>query len=252
MKEDLEKTVDLNLAARVMLVCSTHGIKDPVEINSRRENLKQEIMQRIAEDNIGVDGLSDLMDGCIGKLEFELEHGTDKSDQMPASKEPVEEKQAADQYPTVQDVKAKKRSGYQPHAEEMTKKLESERKPIQNLLLEDCVQLRLLEQKRAEYLVTQFAGKLPHVAEEEVVIELRNNLHQQVRRFMRKHKGGPWASPKDQEELRLEIARTPTVRSTLHLTRQLLRERRQWLNKSKKSLTGRLFGSRLKMEKDKK
>jgi hypothetical protein len=132
----------------------------------------------------------------------------------------------------------------------MTEKLANERKPIQTLLCEDCVQLGLLKPKRAEYLVTQFAGKLPNEAEDEVVIELRNNLHEQVRKFMRKHKGGPWASPKDQEDLRLEIARTPTVRSMLLLTRQLLRERQQWLNKSKRSLTGRLFGSRLKMEKD--
>jgi hypothetical protein len=251
MKDDLEKAVDLNLAARVMLVCNMHGLKDSVEISSKRENVKQQVMQRISDRGVGVEGISELLDECIGELELELEQGIVHGESITPCNDPSEEEQATpDPNQAAPSIKQKKTTGYQPHAAEMTKKLKDERKPIQNLLREDCVQLGLLEPKRAEYLITQFAGKLPHVAEEEVVIELRNNLHQQVRRFMRKHKGGPWASPKDQEELRLEIARTPTVRSTLFLTRQLLRERQQWLNKSKRSITGRLFGSRLKMEKD--
>ncbi len=250
MDQELEKAIDLNLTARVLLVCSAHNIKLPEEINRRKEKVKQAVMRRVVENGIGAEGLSELLDECIARLEFELEHPNDNSDSP--TKGPVDSIHGATREEAVADRQSadikmqwNNDSAYRLRAVGMTQKLESERKPIQTLLLEDCVQLGLLKRKRAEYLVTQFSGKLPNEAEEEVVVELRNNLHQQIRRFMRKHKGGPWASPKEQEDLRLEIARTPTVRSLLFLTRQILRERREWLDKNSNSITGWLFGKRL-------
>jgi hypothetical protein len=132
---------------------------------------------------------------------------------------------------------------------DMPTKLAQERKPIKKLIMEDCVQLGLISKKRAKYVVTQMAGKKPVDAEKEVVIELRENLHKQVRELIRKDKDNPWSSPKAQEELRLEIVNTPTVRSVLFLTRDIYREREEWLKKSHNSITGRIFGSKMGLDK---
>jgi uncharacterized protein YlaI len=247
MKEDLEKAVDLNLAARVMLACNLRNIKDPIEINTKRERVRQEIMRRIDEGNIGVEGLSELLDECVGKLELELDQKRvgDKSTASPP--EPSTEEPAADRKQATSREPPKKSSGYQPSTADKTQRLANERKPIQTLLCEDCVQIGLLKPQRAEYLATQFAGKLTNEAEEEVLVELRNNLQEHVRRIIRKLNGGPWPTPKEQENLRVEIAEIPTVRSLLFLTREILREREEWLDKN--SITGRLFGHRLKLGK---
>jgi hypothetical protein len=249
MKEDLEKAVDLNLAARVTLVCSAHGIKDPLEINSKRESVKRDIMERITENHVGVERLSDLLDICIAKMESDLLQSMEeeKTTDIPVTKsaEPSRKKSSADRKHTSAETTQKKGSGYRPKSAALAEKLVSERKPIQTLLREDCVQIGLLKPQRAEYLANQFSGKLPYEAEEEVLVELRQNLHDHVRRIIRKlDGGGPWPTPKDQENLRLEIAEIPTVRSLLYLTRQILREREDWLDKH--SITGRLFGHRFK------
>lgn len=268
MEKELEEMVDLNLAARIMLVCNAHSILDREEINSRKERVKLEIINRMDErGTAGVEGLSELLDECIAKMELELEQPVKiiKTMEKPAKKTELTEKPVAEpesnleaQYveyrEQVDRQKKSKRdsgkqgSGYQPHSAAMPDKLATERKPIQTLLREDCVQIGLLKAKRAEYLANQFAGKLPVEAEEEVLIELRKNLHEHLRRFMRKHNGGPWPTPKEQEDLRIEIEEIPTVRSLLFLTREILRQRKEWLDKN--SFTGRLFGQRLKFGKD--
>jgi hypothetical protein len=248
MKEDLEKAVDLNLAARVTLLCSAHGIKDPLEINTRRESVKRDLMERITMNPVGIERLSDLLDICIAEMESELVQSVEGEKTAKAkSPEPSENKQSAGRKQAGAESTQKTGSGYRPRSAALSDKLVSERKPIQTLLREDCVQIGLLKPQRAEYLATQFSGKLTIEAEEEVLVELRQNLHEHVRRIIRKLDGGPWPTPKEQEDLRLEIAEIPTVRSLLFLTRQILREREEWLDKH--SITGRLFGHRLKFGK---
>jgi myosin heavy subunit len=273
MEKELEEMVDLNLAARIMLVCNAHSIRDPEEINSRKERVKLEIINRMADRGTsGVEGLSELLDECIAKMELELELEQPvkiiKLNEKPEKKTKIKEKKEKPVAEPDSDLEAqyveyrdqidrqkkstrdsgKQSSGYRPHSAAMPEKLATERRPIQTLLREDCVQIGLLKPKRADYLATQFAGKLPVEAEEEVLVELRKNLHEHLRRFMRKHNGGPWPTPKEQEDLRIEIEELPTVRSLLFVTREILRQRKEWLDKN--SITGRLFGHRLKFGKD--
>jgi len=134
----------------------------------------------------------------------------------------------------------------------MEHKLEEERKPIRRILQEDCVQLGLVEPARAKRLCGQMAGKEPREAEAEVVAELRNNLHAQIRAFMRKHKGGPWDSPKLQEDVRMDIAGTRSVSSLITLTRALLREREEWEQNSKKGTLSNILRGKIRLSPQKK
>jgi hypothetical protein len=126
-------------------------------------------------------------------------------------------------------------------AQDHSEKLAEQRKPLAKLIIQDCVYLGLVRPGRARYLVRNMPGKNPKLAEEEVVVELRNNLYEQIHKFMRKYKGGPWDSPMQQEEIRLDINATPSVRSLVMLTGQLLREQNQWMAQNKGGFTARLF-----------
>ncbi len=254
MSESLEKTVESNVAGRVMLLCTMLQIADLDRINAAIKDVKKDVLAQLARKRLGVDALSGLLDERIARLEQELRKSSASpapaaaAEQLKESQQPVEksaeEKSKGRKPPAAREIPEKK------DELDMTKKLAAERKPVQKLLLEDCVQIGLVTRERAEYLVTQFAGKEPKDAELEVVIELRNNLHAQIRKFMRKHKGGPWPSPKEQEELRLDIVHTPSINSLLSLTRKILRERKEWLDRSRRGITGRIFGDRLKLSKD--
>lgn len=124
---------------------------------------------------------------------------------------------------------------------DMSSKLEMQRKPVQKLITDECVKLQLVTPKRAKELIDQFAGKPPDVAETEVVDELRLNLHKQVRKIIRKDKGGAWRAPKDQEELRLDIVATKTLRGLIVLMMDILLERDEWLKANKQGLFSRFF-----------
>jgi hypothetical protein len=249
MNDSLEKTVETNAAARVMLLCTTLHVNDLDQITAAIKKVKKATLAKLEQKHLGVDAISDLLDEEIARLEKSLRKSTSASAQTTEKESKKKSKKVEDKSKATK-TDGKKRAPAKEVLEEildldMTKKLAAERKPVQKLLLEDCVQIGLVTRDRAEYLVTQFAGKEPRDAEMEVVIELRNNLHTQIRKFMRKHKGGPWPSPKEQEELRLDIVHTPSITSLLSLTRQILKERQRWINKN--SLTGRIFGDRLKL-----
>ncbi len=270
MDETLRTMVELNVSGRVLLLCNSLGIRDQAEIQNIKKRVTQEILTHMDQQSLDISALSGVLEERLRKLPEELRRPevaksiepepaativtppVSISPQNTPSIRPPDAKPVESQ----KDVAAAKESeNPQPvkqRSRDMTVKLATERKPIQRLVMEDCVQLGLLNLERAQYLVRQFPGKEVRQAELEVVTELRNNLHQQVRKFIRKHGGGPWPSPKDQEELRLEITKTPTVRSVLFLTRQILREREEWLERSHKSLTGRLFGERLKIRRGEK
>lgn len=129
----------------------------------------------------------------------------------------------------------------------MQEKLQEARKPLQKLLVEDCVHLGLLTKDRAEKAARSAVGRTREDAEEIFVVELRNNLHQQVRSYIRKHKGGPWPKPKDQEGLRLDIVATRSVHSVLMLARQILRERTKWESDRGGGVIRNLLGGKLKL-----
>lgn len=260
MDATLKTMVALNVSGRVLLLCNSLGIRDPEEIQNLKQRVTQEILTHMEEQSLDTRALPGLLEERLRKLSDELRQPTEtKSDVKPATtaaavppkasprvqSTPPPETKPVESQEEVEEKDSHAKTKQQ--SRDMTVKLATERKPIQRLVTEDCVQLGLLDLERAQYLVRQLPGKEVRQAELEVVTELRNNLHQQVRRFIRKHGGGPWPSPKDQEDLRLEITKTPTIRSVLFLTRQILREREEWLDRSHKTLTGRLFGERLKI-----
>ncbi len=135
-----------------------------------------------------------------------------------------------------------------PESMNMQEKLEESRKPLRKILKEDCVRLGLLDQHRAGQISARLAGKKRQDAEAEIVSELRNNLHTQIRGYLRKHRGGPWTTPSLQEDLRLDIANTNSVHAVVTLTRHLLKERHQWESKAKKGLFSNLLGGKLKFK----
>ena len=110
----------------------------------------------------------------------------------------------------------------------MEEKLKDDRKPVQKLLLEDCVQARLLDVSRAKELINGMTGKTPQEAELEIVEYLRQELQSQVREFIRGDKDGPWSNPHTQQELREDIHAARTVRGVLLLCRQIVKEHRTW------------------------
>jgi hypothetical protein len=128
----------------------------------------------------------------------------------------------------------------------MEARLQVERKPLRKLIREDCISLGLVSKDRAEALVNGLAGRTREQAEADIVAELRNNLHQQIRQYIRRHKGGPWSSPKAQEELRLDVVATHHIHGVLTLARQVLQERQKWESSQKKGVMQSLLGGKLK------
>ena len=110
----------------------------------------------------------------------------------------------------------------------MEQKLKDERKPVQKLLVQDCVRVGLINRKRAKQLVHSMVGKRPEDAELEIVEVLRQVLQDQVKQYIRRHQGGPWKSPHDQEDMRKDIHGARSVQSILMLARQIVKERRSW------------------------
>lgn len=236
MERSLDKLIDINASGLVLMACNSHQIWDPEQIDIHKKWVVDQIIDQMHQDQVGIEGLSKIMDEKLALLHQKLQGN---------GEQPVQQEQIKEEQPKAPKVD----SGYKPQSTDMPTKLAEERKPIKKLILEDCVQLSLITRKRAEYVVTQMAGKKPAEAEKEVVLELRKNLHEQVRRLIRKDKNGPWSSPKSQEELRLEIGQTPTLRSVIYLTREIFKEREDWKGRSRNSITGRIFGGRLTVDK---
>jgi hypothetical protein len=132
--------------------------------------------------------------------------------------------------------------GGRPDDAAYTQRLQDRRKPLKKLLTHECVAFKLMEEKRALKLLRELPGRDPEVAEGEILDELRNNLQLQIKSFIRKYQGGPWPSPRQQEEIRLEIAELPTIHSLITMTRQLIREQEEWLKKNKNDFVNRLLG----------
>ena len=117
---------------------------------------------------------------------------------------------------------AKIPSGYVPSVKSMEDKLKDERKPVQKLLLEDCVQVGLIDLPTAKRMILEMTGKTSQDAERDIVEDLRQLLQVQVKSFIRKAKGGPWADPRTQEDLRKDIHAANSVRSVVMLSRQVV------------------------------
>jgi hypothetical protein len=143
----------------------------------------------------------------------------------------------------------KEQTGYVPKAKSLPERLKDRRADMGQLLLNDCVTLKLVTPTRAKKLKHELLGKDPDQGEEEIVARLRDSLHEQIRNFILKHNGGPWATDTMQAEVRMDITRTRTIRSLVSLSRQLLEEREGWLAQAKNNLSGRFFGGKVSLNK---
>jgi hypothetical protein len=247
MDSIFEKMVKVNIQGRVFVTCQSRGISDPAVIGYYVEILEQAVTARLTDESSPSD-FQHALDEQLKWLESELDQT--RLDQ-PASTE----KRHTDEEPAVTAPAAPAStekplpSGYVPEAKSMPERLRDRRTVLEGLLVNDCVTLKLVTPDEADRFKHGLMGKDPEKAEEEVVTALRNALHQQMRKFIRKHNGGPWASSAMQEEMRMDIARTRSLQSLVTLARELLAEREEWLDKSKGSITGRLFGGRVKLDK---
>ena len=252
MSEDFEKMMKVNIQGRAFVTCQTRGVTDPTIINYYVEILEQAIRSLLTPESTAVD-FQRILEEQLVWLEGELDQTTGNTpaaqsqqpEALEAKPEVVEEPASAPSEPKEE----KKATGYVPEAKSMPERLKDRRSIMEHLLDNDCITLKLVTPKQAKNLKRGLLGKVPEKAEEELVANLRNVLYDQVRKFIRKHNGGPWASATVQHEVRMDITRTKTLRSLVTLARELLAEREEWLDKNKGLLTGRFFSGRVKLNK---
>jgi len=224
--------LEMNIAGRVMLLLSQLGMRDARSLSIFLEAVKAVVRHRAANDQpIGLGNLEPFLSEQLEMLVTALRkhrgllrvpmqaQEIGSSGQLASS---ADERDSAPRRP------AKPASGYVPVAKSMEEKLKDDRKPVQKLLLEDCVAEHLLDPRKAKELVAGMTGRTPQDAELEIVEYLRQELQTQVRHFIRSDKGGPWSSPHAQEDLRKDIHAARSVRGVLMLCRQIVKEHQEW------------------------
>jgi hypothetical protein len=248
MDSQFEQMVQMNIQGRVFIVCKNHGVTDPTIIGYYTDIMQQAISAMMTEESTPAE-FHKLLNEQADWLASEVAQLSNSSQDESATalNDEVVGSDAGEKPKTLNADK--KGSGYVPEAKSMQERLQDRRADIEHLLLNDCVTLKLVSPNQAKKLKQGLVGKDPDKAEDEVVALLRNAVHSQIRKFIRKHGGGPWATATLQTEVRMDIARTRSVRSLVSLSRQLLEEREEWLAKSKSSLTGRFFGGKVSMDK---
>jgi hypothetical protein len=237
MDTEFEKLIKVNIQGRVFVACQSRGVTDPTIIGYYVDILEQSVTALMPADCTPAD-FQAILEDQLKWLEGELDQVRGES----------ESKQGAAQarHVTTGD---KHETGYVPDAKTMPERLKDRRAIMEHLLDNDCITLKLITPEEANKFKQGLLGKEPEKAEEEVVAALRTVLHEQIRKFIRKHNGGPWSSANQQHDLRMDITRTKTLRSLVTLAKTLLGEREEWLQKTKGNLTGRFFGGKVKMNK---
>jgi hypothetical protein len=250
MDAEFEQLIKVNVKGRVFVTCQSRRVADPTIINYYVEILEQEIHAQMTDESTPTD-FHRVLEEKLTWLEGELDQTGQQAPVEPPKEVPAAPV-AAEPTPEPAAKKSeekKKPSGYVPDAKTMPERLKDKRSIMEHLLDNDCITLKLVTPKQAKKFKHNLLGREPEKAEEELVANLRNVLHEQVRKFIRKNNGGPWASATLQHEVRMDITRTKTIRSLVTLARELLEEREEWLAKTKSSITGRLFGGKVKMTK---
>ncbi len=249
MDKAFEKLIKVNTQGRVFVACQSRGICDPTIIGYYAEILEQEILALLTEDSSASEFHRVLGEQLVW-LEGELDQVRGENPLASPAMPLVEaEAEAAVVNSAGAARDEKKPTGYVPEAKTMPERLKDRRSIMEHLLDNDCITLKLVTPEEAKKYKHELLGKVPEKAEEELVALLRNVLHEQVRKFIRKNNGGPWATATLQHEVRMDITKTRSLRSLVTLARELLNEREEWLVKTKSSLTGRFFGGRVKMDK---
>lgn len=247
MDSHFAQMIEVNIKGRVFAICHAHSILDPTIIGYYNDILQQAVQAKLDAAASPAD-FCRVLDEQAAWLEAEI-------DQKPVelvgeeSVEEVEGQVPAGEACLQEEPGRKQPSGYVPKAKSMPERLADQRVGIQDLLEKECVTLKLITPEQAKQMRLRLLGQEPEKAEEELVAELRNILHQQVRAFIRKHDGGPWATVKLQHELRMDIVATHSLRSLVTLAKELLAEREEWLQKNRVSLSARLFGGKIRFKK---
>jgi len=243
-----EELIKVNTQGRVFVICQIRGIYDPTIIGYYAEILEQEIFSLLNDESTPAEFhrvLGERLHWLEGELD-QVRGGNSQKSEVPASEAESEEVLMP---PMIAAKEEKRPSGHMLEAKTMSERLRDSRSIMEQLLDNDCITLKLVTPEEAKKFKHELLGKLPEKAEEEMVARLRNVLHEQVRKFIRKNNGGPWATATLQHEVRMDITKTRSMRSLVTLAKELLTEREEWLDKTKSSLTGRFFGGRVKMDK---
>lgn len=246
MDKNFEHLIKVNTQGRVFVTCQTRGVTDPVIVGYYVEILEQAVFSQLGDDSTATD-FYQVLNEQLAWLEGELDQVGTK---LAAASETEARSDVGTRLSAAAIERAQKKAsgGYMPDAKSMPERLKDARAEMVYLLDNDCITLKLVTPGQSKAYKRGLPGKDPELAEEELVTALRNVLHEQVREFIRKHNGGPWATASMQQDIRMGITRTRTLRSLVTLARELLKEREEWLDKAKHSLTGRFFGGRVKLD----
>ncbi len=247
MDKNFKRLIKVNIQGRVFVTCQSRGVTDPTIIGYYVEIMEQAIIALLADDSTPAD-FQVILDDQLRWLEDELDQIRSEQPSSPPATDEKPKSPGVAATSSSQTNEEKKTSGYMPEGKTMPERLKDRRAIMEHLLDNDCITLKLVTPDEAIKFKHGLLGKDPEKAEEEVVIALRNVLYTQMRKFIREHNGGPWASASQQHELRMDITKTRTLRSLVMLARELFSERMEWLQ-TKGSLTGRFFGGRVKMDK---
>lgn len=246
-------TLEMNLCGRIMLGVRRHGMSDPRRVAVLARAVVAVVDHHYPDGRPSLLALEPVITEQLALLEAALMEqrmrqalGSDSP--VASSSTPVsEEVPSSTEVPEKRTLRKRtlRGKGHTVVAKSMDEKLKEGRQPVQELLEKDCVDIGLIDRKQAQRLIRGMLGKKPEEAEQEIVEQLRQILQDQVKGIIRQLKGGPWAKPQAQEEIRQDISHARSVKSLLMLTRQVIKERREWEQKhGKGGLFGGLLGGR--------
>ena len=234
--------IEINVTGRLMLMLTQLGIRDARVLSIFARAVSAVVHRRMAV--AAHTGLAD-MDPILDEQLRLLKRALDRRSQAPAPSAlqhdlPVAQAQtrtrtsidgsavAAEHVAARPAREPRVESGYVPVVKSQEEKLHDARMPVQALLHGDCVATGLLDAAKAAQLVAGMTGKTSQDAEREIVEYLRQVLQTQAKALIRKARGGPWADPRIQEDLRQDIHAAKSIRGILMLYRQVVKEYQAW------------------------
>ncbi len=234
--------LQLNIAGRVMLVMTRCGVTDMQRMPAFVSAVSDAVLRQLADrPDQSIERLIDdqlvLLEQAIRRRSLAQATESDSKSTVPSMS--VHSDASAPKDPEVSPVpesehaeEISRRPNHKgtaaPVVRSMEEKLKESREPVQKLVLDGCVAAGLVDPNKAQSLVAGMTGKQPEEAELEIVEYLREVLLEQVKTYIRQSKGGPWAAPRVQADLRADIHHALTVRGILTLARQIIKERREW------------------------
>lgn len=252
----IREYISINVTGRVFVFCTKEGVKSTSKIRKYEKQVRDFLEQK-ANEGADIKALEQLTAERLELLRLEIngqspgqppqepEKARQTEEEKPQSSKAVEppEKTVVSKPAKSRKTSSKRTaaSKKQPEVASYQEKLSFHRKPVQYLLKKECVDFHLLTPERAKYWVHQLSGRFIEDVEPDIVNELSDTLLKNVRTYMRKNKKEhPWQSPMAQEQVRIDIASTKTIKGVLTLTSQILWEIRQSSQGANSGLLGRI------------